>query len=185
MHLWNVAADSPARYPTEAPEPVPPLSWRHLRLVGGPDELAPSTLRNADDVRGCYRLRRLIEPELAAESCLLFDPAQLDELRSRIQHFTIDSEHRYAVHRAMHIELLRPAASGWDLRILLPLWDAVDRLAKPALGRSVDLITGWVAAGHDLLDAYGTRDPGAVRAASVRYLDRGERAVKRFVAPAS
>lgn len=184
MYLWNVAAEGgPDRAPATS-EPVrPPVSWPRLRLVGGAADRSLSAPIEPEELRGCYRLRRLIEPELAAEACLLLQPAQLDELRSRIPYY--DSDQVCAALRGFHIELLRPAASRWDLHVLGPLWEETDRLAQALFGRNgrcAAEIINCVLGCYELLDAYRTRDPDTARAASERYLDRSERMVERLLA---
>lgn len=185
MYLWNVAAEGGHNRAPATSEPArPPVSWPRLRLVGGAHDREPSVPMDPEELRGCYRLRRLIEPELAAEACLLLQPGQLDELRSRIPYFATSSDQVCAALRGFHIELLRPAASRWDLHILRPLWEETDRLAQALFGRhgrSAAEIINCVLACHELLDAYGTRDPDIARTASARYLDRGERMVERLL----
>ncbi|WP_051581057.1 FCD domain-containing protein [Pseudonocardia acaciae] len=162
------------------------MPWPSLRLVDDNPRRDSPRPAAPDDVRGWYRLRRLIEPELAAESCLLLQPTHLDELRRRIPEFADDSDNLYAAHRGFQIELLRPAASRWDLNVLRPLWENTDSLAQAGFGRhgrSPDDVTACVAGCHDLLDAYSTRNPALARAACVRYLNRAERIVERLVLP--
>ncbi|MBO0874651.1 MAG: FCD domain-containing protein [Pseudonocardia sp.] len=187
MYLWNVAAEGgPDRAPaTSEPIRPPPVSWPRLRLVGGAADREPSMPMEPEELRGCYRLRRLIEPELAAEACPLLQPAQLDELRSRIPYFTTCSDQVCAALRDFHIELLRPAASRWDLHVLRPLWEETDRVTQALFGRhgrSAAHVIHCVLGCHELLDAYCTRDPDTARAASARYLDGSERMVERLLA---
>ncbi|MBO0874652.1 MAG: FCD domain-containing protein, partial [Pseudonocardia sp.] len=96
-----------------------------LVLVAGRPQPTVPRYRSIEDVVGLFRMRRFIEPELAAESCVRVSPADLDRLEAHIPFFASDSEQVYAAHRAFHTELLRPAASRWDLRVLRPLWAQV------------------------------------------------------------
>lgn len=130
---------------------------------------------------GLYRMRRFIEPDLAAESCLLISPAELDRLEAHIPFFASAADHVYAAHRAFHVELLRPAASRWDLRVLRPLWAQIDALLRSVFGPEArtgcDVILTSCTC-RSLLTAYRTRDPETVRAASLRYLQQAERFVQ-------
>ncbi|MBO0875807.1 MAG: FCD domain-containing protein, partial [Pseudonocardia sp.] len=123
-------------------------------------------------------MRRFVEPELAAESCVRISPADLDRLEAHIPFFATDSDQVYAAHRAFHTELLRPAASRWDLRVLRPLWAQIDALLHSVFGpegrTSCDVILTGCAC-RSLLTGYRTRDPEAARAATLRYLAHAER----------
>jgi DNA-binding GntR family transcriptional regulator len=189
MYLWNVAAEGGhSRAPATSEHGRPPVSWPRLKLVGGAQDRAPSAPMAPEEVRGCFRLRRLIEPELAAEACLLLKPVQLEELRSRIRYLPTDPDQLCAALRGFHIELLRPAASRWDLHVLRPLWEETDRLATALVGRhgpSAAEVISCALGCHELLDAYHTRDPDIARAASARYLVRSERIVDRLLASAT
>lgn len=186
MYLWNFAAEGGHDRAPATPEPArPAVSWPRLRLVGGAHDRECSAPIDPEELHGCYRLRRLIEPELAADACLLLQPAQVDQLRSRIPGFTIGSDQACAALRGFHIDLLRPAASRWDLHVLRPLWEETDRLDRALFrrhGRAAARVIHYVLGCHELLDAYETRDPDAAHAASVRYLDRDERMVERLLA---
>ncbi|RZF06123.1 GntR family transcriptional regulator [Streptomyces albidoflavus] len=131
-----------------------------------------------DDLRGIYRLRRALEPEIAARSCLLLSEAELDRLAERAAGFgavagvTDDDPHVF------HLALLAPAATTWDIRVLTPLWRAGERYVRIGFGR-----TGPGPAGHrrdgtahgELVAAFRTRDPATVSAAVERDLARTEK----------
>ncbi|MET8670285.1 MULTISPECIES: GntR family transcriptional regulator [Streptomyces] len=130
-----------------------------------------------DDLRGIYRLRRALEPEIAARSCLLLSEAELDRLAERAAGSgavagTDDDPH------AFHLALLAPAATTWDIRVLTPLWRAGERYVRIGFGR-----TGPGPAGHrrdgaahgELVAAFRTRDPATVSAAVERDLARTEK----------
>jgi DNA-binding GntR family transcriptional regulator len=83
------------------------------------------------DVHGIYRLRTLLEPELAARSCLLIGEAELDALAA----LASSSAPRplveaYQVRDDLRLRLLSPAATAWDLRVLETLWWAAERYAS-------------------------------------------------------
>lgn len=153
-------------------------------VAGGARRVSPRR-RSADDVLGLYRLRRMIEPALAAESCLRIPSRELDRLEAHIPFFAADSEQVYAAHRAFHLELLRPAASRWDLRVLRPLWAEADGLVRAVFGpegrTSCDVILTACSC-RALLAGYRTRDPKTAHAASQRYLDHAEGFVRRILA---
>lgn len=135
------------------------------------------------DLCGLYRLRRLIEPELSAQSCLLIPSAELDRLEAHIPFSAPHPDHVWAAHRAFHLELLRPAATRWDLRVLRPLWSVADDLMRIAAqdGRSTtDIIRSHCLCG-ELIAAYRTRDPRAARSTWRRCLLRSEQFVRRLV----
>ncbi|MEV4906446.1 GntR family transcriptional regulator [Streptomyces albidoflavus] len=124
-----------------------------------------------DDLRGIYRLRRALEPEIATRSCLLLSEAELDRLAERAAG-TDDDPH------AFHLALLAPAATTWDIRVLTPLWRAGERYVRIGFGW-----TGPGPAGHrrdgtahgELVAAFRTRDPATVSAAVERDLARTEK----------
>ncbi|MHC8562133.1 GntR family transcriptional regulator [Streptomyces albidoflavus] len=77
-----------------------------------------------DDLRGIYRLRRTLEPEIAARSCLLLSEAELDGLAERAAEFGAAGPAGHDDHHAFHLALLAPAATTWDIRVLTTLWRA-------------------------------------------------------------
>ena len=98
-------------------------------------EIAPF---DVDDVKAIYRLRKLVEPELAGRASTAIDTAtaqQLDRLLVSYGDAEADTERRWDVHRQFHLELLRPAATPWDLRTLQMLWDAGDRYVRHAFDK--------------------------------------------------
>jgi DNA-binding GntR family transcriptional regulator len=85
------------------------------------------------ELRGIYRLRRAIEPDLAARSCHLLSPPDRDRLDALLEAYgkpRDDAEELWNIHHDLHLELLKPAASSWDLRILNQLWHASDRYTR-------------------------------------------------------
>ena len=85
------------------------------------------------ELRGIYRLRRGIEPDLAARSCNLLDSSDWDRLDSLLEDYgqpRNDAEELWHIHHDLHLALLQPAASSWDIRILSQLWHAGDRYTR-------------------------------------------------------
>ena len=73
------------------------------------------------ELRGIYRLRRRIEPDLAARSCNVLESSDRDHLDSLLEAYgqpRNDAEELWRIHHDLHLALLQPAASAWDLRIL-------------------------------------------------------------------
>jgi DNA-binding GntR family transcriptional regulator len=134
-----------------------------------------------------------MEPELAAQSCALHSPQQLDELGHLVDGLTVrDPEAVWDVHRQFHLGIVAPAASAWDLRVLDQLWTAAERYTRLVF----DFADATVAEQHrrvevhrDICEAirsgdeHGTRD--AVRAhlqdnqsALLREIEKVERRTK-------
>jgi DNA-binding GntR family transcriptional regulator len=85
------------------------------------------------ELRGIYRLRRGIEPDLAARACNLLGSSDRDHLDSLLEAYRQpgnDAEELWRIHHDLHLALLQPAASAWDLRILSQLWHAGDRYTR-------------------------------------------------------
>jgi DNA-binding GntR family transcriptional regulator len=138
--------------------------------------VAPLDLKELHDI---YRLRRQIEPEIAARSCLLMKESGLDDLQTlQRQHAAaVDREARHDAHYALHLAMLTPAATAWDLRVIEMLWNAAERYVRfafrtfeksPAEPKRRD------RAHADLVAAFRTRDPVAVAAALQDHLDHTE-----------
>ena len=94
-----------------------------------------------DDLHAIYRLRRVLEPELARRSCLLLTVDQLDRLDAQAAQFgdeNLGMDGIYSSHLQFHLALLEPAATTWDTRMLTTLWRAgravcADRIRTPRL----------------------------------------------------
>ena len=102
-------------------------------IVLRPGRSAMVSPLNRDELRAIFRLRQLIEPELAARACSMLTSADLDgasQLLDAYIHGSDDADELWTVHHDLHLALLRPAASEWDLRILGQLWHASDRYTR-------------------------------------------------------
>src|ERR1700754_1361158 len=149
-------------------------------VAGGRQQAAmPGT---PPELSGLYRLRRLIEPDLSAQSCLLIPSAELDRLEADIPFSCQYADQGHAAHRALPLELIRPAATRWDLRVLRPLWSATEDLIRTTTrdGRSISGIIQSNCLCGELIAAYRTRDPRAARSMWRRYLHRSEQLVRRL-----
>jgi DNA-binding GntR family transcriptional regulator len=133
-----------------------------------------------DGLMGISRLRALIEPDLGARSCLRIRPAELDRLEARIP--SSDPPPGAAAeslqsHVNFHTELLRPAATTWDLKILDRLWQGAARylyLGYARIGERWGRFPSPEQMQRELIAAFRTRDGELARAACKRKLDRDE-----------
>jgi DNA-binding GntR family transcriptional regulator len=142
---------------------------------------------DADDLHAIYRLRRQIEPDLAAASCRALTEADYTRLQTFAELFADESlgiDDIYDAHHDFHTELLRPAATAWDLRILDTLWRAAERYVRVAFGR-LDPDPAEhrrrAAVHTDILDTFRTRDARAVRRAVLHHLDENEQIAKSAI----
>ncbi|TCK21450.1 GntR family transcriptional regulator [Pseudonocardia endophytica] len=129
---------------------------------------------SVEDLRGIYGLRLLVEPELAARAAALHTEAQIENLAALIESFEDDDpEAVWQAHQRFHLDLVRPAASAWDLRTLDQLWAAAERytrlvydfaeIARTERTRRERIHTG-------VLDAVRARDAGLTRQAVTDHL---------------
>ncbi|HEX4252025.1 MAG TPA: FCD domain-containing protein [Pseudonocardia sp.] len=165
---------------------APTFHTQHdLPTLPGPAK--PPSRRELAELGGIFRMRRLIEPELCAQACLLHTDADLDELTALAPNFadtSLPPEEIFRAHRDFHFRLLAPAATAWDFRVLLPLWQEADRCVRALLdqlGLHPARLPGGAPPCAELLDAFRTRDPEQARAASRRHLDLNARRVREFL----
>jgi len=117
------------------------------------------------EFRGIYRLRLIVEPELAARACTLLtddDYERLEVLR-QTHADARDPDERHQAHMALHAAMLRPAATEWDDRVLDMLWHASERYVRGAFDRIAadPLEPGRRGRAHaELLAAFRTGDAG-------------------------
>jgi len=129
-----------------------------------------------DDLRAIYRLRITVEPELAALSAPGRTDAEIDELDDMVRatfHHVL-GEAFWEPHRSFHAALIAPAASGWDRRMLAPLWDASERYTRLVFDpvEAPESFAAHRAHAHgELVDAARSRDPEQMRAAVRRHLE--------------
>ncbi|HEY1971368.1 MAG TPA: FCD domain-containing protein [Pseudonocardia sp.] len=161
----------------EAAEPAGAGPW----LVHSGLGIAPQPPADTADLSGLYRLRVLIEVELAAEAAQLLTGGQLDWLRRRIDLFCTPRTsipRTIELSRAFGVGLLAPAMTVCDHRALVPMWAEIDRQMVEGLSahnRRLGELPGFAEVHHRLIDAYRTQDRDTVRAAMREHLERGER----------
>jgi len=91
-----------------------------------------------DEFHAIYRVRRVLEPELARRSCTALSEAELDRLHQAAADLggtDRSMDDIYEDHRAFHVALLAPAATTWDIRILTLLFRASERYVRIGFGR--------------------------------------------------
>lgn len=142
-----------------------------------------------DELRGIYRLRRRIEPDLAARSADLLtseDLAELGRLFVAIGDPASEVDALWGTHNALHQLLLRPAASTWDLRVLDQLWRAAERYTRVVFDSSFEQRAERHAAHQALVTAAVTRSPADLARALDEHLIANEQAcLAKLTLPAS
>jgi DNA-binding FadR family transcriptional regulator len=122
---------------------------------------------------------------------VLTTPADLDVLEAHIalaQDTQSHSDERYDAHRGVLLDLLRPAATSWDLRMLQMLWRATERYLRVGfdlLERTASDATRLASAQYVLVAAYRSKDPQTARTAMLRHVDWSENIADRGLAAAS
>lgn len=127
------------------------------------------------EFRDVYRLRLALEPELAGRACTLLTADDFDRLQTlQMAHAEAsDGDGRHEAHLALHVEMLRPAATPWDERFLEMLWNASERYIRYAFNRVAADPKEPARRGRahaDLLTALRTRDPKTASQAVAQHL---------------
>jgi DNA-binding GntR family transcriptional regulator len=145
---------------------------------------------DAGELRAICQLCRQIEPELRERAARLITLVELDRLDGTVAALADPSTSRencYQLGHELHVDLVAPAATTWDLRILERLWRAMERYVRIGETRTVEREPSrwrWdVAPERDLVAAYRSGDPAAVRAATLGAIAVRERAAERALAP--
>jgi DNA-binding GntR family transcriptional regulator len=140
------------------------------------------------DLRSIYRLRLRLEPEIAYRSCELLRPEDFDRLEGFLGEFSDENcgiNEIYESHHDFHLELLRPAATEWDLRILESLWHAAERYVRFAFS-GLDSIPGEHQRREDshriLVDTFRSRDPERSAMALRLHLEANEEIALKAIA---
>ena len=167
-----------------------------LRRLEGQGLLAASSGRSsrvapldAADLHGIYRLRLVLEPEIAGRACLLVSDAELDQLDAVAASFgdeRLSTDAIYQAHNDFHLRLLAPAATDWDVRTLENLWHAAERYVRLAFSDRDDRGDEHDRREHahvELLAGFRARDPAAVDALVRRHLRDNEAIAQEAIAP--
>jgi len=149
-------------------------------IVTHPGRSAMVTSLDLGDLQSIYRLRRLIEPDLARRSCLLLRDDELDRLERTAEQFGDEDRSMDAIyedHHAFHLALFAPSATVWDLRILNTLWRAAERYIRIGFG-ALDPIPEEhrrrELAHNELVSVFRQRDPDLAAKAVQDHLERNE-----------
>jgi DNA-binding GntR family transcriptional regulator len=132
------------------------------------------------DLHAIYRLRHQLEPEIAARACQLLSDAEFDRLERQASEFGDQDrgiDEIYETHHAFHLELLAPAMTAWDRRVLSTLWRAAERYIRIGFGRldpSPDEHSRREHAHQGLLSVFRTRDVDAVARGVHEHLEQNE-----------
>lgn len=135
---------------------------------------------DADDLKEIYRLRRLLEVDLAGRACPRFSDRDLAQLKAHLEAFFTeppDADRMLSEHHEFHLALLRPAASDWDLRILQILWNASERYVRLFYANTVfdvEQAAQRTRAHASLLAAAQSRSPEQLQQAVRKHLDDNE-----------
>jgi DNA-binding GntR family transcriptional regulator len=154
--------------------------------VGKSASVAPL---DPDDLHAIYRLRRQLEPEIAIRSCRLLEEPDFAKLAVLVEMFGDEAkgiDEIYDAHHSFHLELLRPAATAWDLRTLEGLWHAGERYIRVAFGHldsDPDEHRRRQRVHCDLLEAFRRGDPQEVAEAVRHHLDDNERIAQTALSP--
>ena len=151
-------------------------------------QIAPINPEDFDDV---YRLRRLLEGQIAEQSAQMMTPgrlelldatlAELERIITRGNAFDV-----YSVHARFHL-LMLPNASDWDRRLLDQLWVASERYIQLFVGAKPDPdVAEKIIAAHRLLvDAARRGDTTELRDAVVEHVSYSHRLIAPVVNAAS
>ncbi|WP_308314345.1 GntR family transcriptional regulator [Streptomyces sp. GbtcB7] len=142
-----------------------------------------------EELHSIYRLRRRLEPELAGRACPLLGPKDFSRLETLLATFAdgrLDADEIYEAHHTFHLELLRPATTAWDLRILESLWHAAERYIRLAFDSPAGDRTQHdqrVEIHSELLEVFRSGDPEAAATAVLHHLDSNERVALQAIPP--
>lgn len=143
------------------------------------------------ELEAVCQLRRRIEPELAKQACQLHSAAALDQLENRITrcaHLANSVDERFDEFQAIYLDLLRPAATSWDMRVMQLLGQAVERYLRSGYHQndpaplSPNDCEKMLRA---LVSAFRTGDPDTARAATTSFVQRAEHLARERLAPSN
>jgi DNA-binding GntR family transcriptional regulator len=107
-------------------------------VVNPPGRSASVAPLDLEEFHAIYRVRRVLEPDLARRAVPRHTDAELDRLHRAAAEFggaERSMDDIYDDHRAFHLALLAPAASPWDIRILTMSERASERYVRIGFGR--------------------------------------------------
>lgn len=161
-----------------------------LVLLGPPGHSATVAPLDAADLFGLSRLRRVIEPQLAARACALWPAGELTRLEAPVTPVAPSEPLAPEVFEAslrFDRELLRPATTSWDEQELERLWLGTARYLHLGRAKLVGEPPGKYRTEaeqqRELLAAFRTHNPTVVRTTWQRRLDRDEAVAMLALAP--
>ncbi|HEY4005423.1 MAG TPA: GntR family transcriptional regulator [Pseudonocardia sp.] len=143
---------------------------------------------DAEELAGIFRLRRLLEPELAGRAAMLHTSSDLDDLEQTLAELPEPSSKDdwfHEVHHHVHMELLRPATTSWDQRTLKTLVQATTRYLHIGLEQAGESVEGYpehTKVQLEMIEAFRARSAEDASAVMRRHLDSSER-IARFSIP--
>jgi DNA-binding GntR family transcriptional regulator len=152
-----------------------------------PGRSAVVTRLSLEELSSICRLCRQIEPDIRVRAATVLTPGTLDRLTALVDKTsgnTTPTDDNYARHHELHTELVRPATTASELRILHQLWRALERYLRASHRNGTDTPGRQLLntqSTYELLAAYRANDPGAVRLATLARLDGQERTAQRAV----
>lgn len=157
-------------------------------VITSPGRSARVAPLDLEDLHAIYKIRCNLEPGIARESCLLITDAELDRLEQQAREYG-EAHHsfgeEYDAHSAFHAELLAPAATTWDLRVLNSLWRAAERYIRVGFGGAEpnpDENARIQKEHEQLLTTFRSRDADAAADAVLQHLLTTEAAAQRALA---
>jgi DNA-binding GntR family transcriptional regulator len=106
-------------------------------VMNPPGRSASVAPLDLEEFHAIYRVRRLLEPDLARRSVPLLEDAEFGRLYQAAAEFggtERSMDDIYDDHRAFHLALLSPAASAWDIRLLTMNDRATERYVRIGFG---------------------------------------------------
>ena len=143
---------------------------------------------SVDDLSGIYRLRKLIEGDLAERVAGHMTEETLAETKQALEEYAeIEREPASlaAAHHAFHAAMLGDVAGSPDLRVLDTLWKSSDRylhLLMSDLDSSPEVTSSRIREHQHLLDIAQKGDGKALRKAWVDHLQSSENALLEALA---
>lgn len=127
------------------------------------------------ELEAICQLRCRIEPELAKQACRLHSATTLDQLKNRITraHVANSVDERFDEFQAIYLDLLRPAATSWDMRVIQLLGQAVERYLRSSCHQDdPDSLSPMDCEERlrVLISAFRTGDPESAHAATTSFV---------------
>jgi DNA-binding GntR family transcriptional regulator len=134
-----------------------------------------------DDLREIYSLRKLLEVDLIGRSAKFLtdeDVATVEEVLTHYREGSPDPDKLLDQHHELHLALLRPGATKWELRVLEMLWHANERYVRLVYSNAFlepDRARHLAEVHEPLLEAARSRSPRQLRAVQREHLEHNER----------